>query len=101
MNIFKFVVSSRAKSIGLFPACVNAGFLCEFDMGSFGVVPVFNDGEPVLFKLSHARFISRELRRSGFCVTVFPYLLVVIKRLILKVKCRIEEKSKIKKKWRK
>lgn len=101
MNILKFVVCSKVNSIGLFPSCINDGYLCRFSNNSFGIAPEFNSSEPVLFRFSHARFLSRELRRSGYFVSVSPYLFVVFKQCFVKLRLSFNERLNARKKWRK
>ena len=99
MKITKFVVVSNAKDIGLFPAATGDGIFAGWDYQG-RTIPVFGD-EPVLFRLSHARFLVRELRRAGYYVSARPYVLFMIRGLLLVIRSRLVRRKLAKAAWRK
>ena len=99
MKITKFVVISNAKSIGLFPAATGDGLFAGWDYQG-RTIPVFGC-EPVLFRLSHAWFVVRELRRAGYYVSARPYVLFMLRGLFLVIRSRLVRRRAAKAAWRK
>ena len=98
MKFLKYVVVSRSSSIGLFPVAVNSGFFSGWE-GSFQRVVFGNI--PVLYKRSHAKFMARELRRTGFCVYAVPYGLYMLRDSILHLREKLLLRQQKKAKWHK
>lgn len=98
MKITKFVVASNAKSVGLFPVVAPPGLYAGWDRET---LRASFDDEPVLFRLSHARFIVREMRRAGYYVSLRPYVLVMLRGLVLCIRSRLVRRRAAKDAWRK
>ena len=98
MKLFKYVVVSDARSLGLFPVVTGCGLFNGFF--SAEVRPSFGR-EPVFFRRSHAKFLARELRRAGYYVTARPYVLYMIRSALVSLRNRIVERNAAKSVWRK
>lgn len=95
---FKFVVVSSSRSIGLFPVVTAPGLFMHWDRDAFRAV--FGD-TPVLYRLSHAQFMVRELRRSGYYVSVRPYVLYMLRDALLSLRSRLIRRRDSSSAWRK
>lgn len=97
MKVFKWVVSCNAKSVGLFPVVVGFGLLESWEK----LQPSFGWSDPILFRYSHARFLVRELRRTGYYVSAKPYVLLLIKDCLIRCKDNFKNRKAVRNKWRK
>lgn len=98
MKSAKYVVVSTSRSIGLFPVVTAPGLFMHWDRDSCRAV--FGD-DPVLYRFSHARFMVRELRRSGYYVSARPYVLYMLRGALLKIRSRLIHRRVSQSVWRK
>ncbi len=98
MKITKFVVVSNSRSVGMFPVVTEPGLFVGWNRAE--LLAEFAD-EPVLYKLSHARFMVRELRRSGYYVSARPYVLYALRNFIQRIRERTVRRRLAKAEWRK
>lgn len=98
MKITKFVVVSNSRSVGMFPVVTEPGMFVGWNREL--LLADFAE-EPVLYKYSHARFMVRELRRSGYYVSARPYILFALRNFFQRIRERSVRRRLAKAEWRK
>lgn len=81
MKVTKYVIRLCYTDAGFFACYDKPGFLSGLKSVESGIAPVFG-GSPVLHSFSSAMFMQRELRRTGYCVQVIPFWVIMLIRRI-------------------
>ena len=102
-DLFKFVVRIRTSNSGFFCSLVPhskcGAFLCKISSDPAGCKPSFSV-LPILYPFRSSLFLVRELKRTGYHVSVVPFLFLFLRSSLAAFILRLKARKAAKAKWK-